>query len=320
MKMNTKTLVEAAILAALSTVIITVSYYIPALLTVGAIAWSIPITLLTFKYDIKISILTLIVSLLISSAFITPITAAGIAILYGLPALILGLCLRKKYPPFTTLISMSIAMFLSYVLTFKFSEIITGKDILQEFLEIMKQAVTYSKDWALKYGGNQKNIEDVFNRYLDVELVKMALPGAMIVASVFGSFLDYYIVQIIFRKLNLKINELKPIENWYISNSTSYGIFFLTIISLILLKSGVNNAEIISATVYSIFVFAFAVQGIALISWLLKRRGVPGKLVILLDVLILIMFSQILFFIGILDYVMDFRKINPARRNKFPGE
>ncbi len=320
MKMNTKSLVEAAILAALSTVIIIVSYYIPALLTIGAIAWSIPITLLTFKYDIKISILTLIVSLLISSAFITPVTAIAIAILYGLPALILGFCLRKKYPPFTTLISMSIAMFLSYVLTFKFSELITGKDILQEFLEIMKQAVNYSKSLALKHGGDQKAVEDTFSKLLNVDLVKMALPGAMVVAAVFGSFIDYYIVQIIFRKLNLKINEIKPVEYWYISNSTSYGIFFLTIASLIMLSAGVNNAEIISATVYAIFVFAFAVQGIALISWLFKKRGVPGKLVVVLDILILIMFSQILFFIGILDYIIDFRKINPSRGNKFPGE
>lgn len=318
-KMGTRELVEASILVAISAVIMILNEYVPFFMLVGVILWPIPITLLTFKYNVRVSIISLIVLFAIVFGIITPLSAFGLIIMYGLPAIVLGFCLRKGFSAFITIIAVSITTFLTYILALKFSALLFGVDILKETYRMFDEAAAGLTKFMNGMGFSEEQINEIIPQGKISDLLNAFLPGALAMASLVGSYINYYIVAAIFRRLRLKINELKPMDQWYINNSLSFGLFFVTAVTGLLMISGVDNADIAFNAVYMLFNFVFIIDGFAVISWFFKKRGVPGKAIVLIIILLIITnISMFVFYLGLIDYIMDFRKINPMRRRRTP--
>ncbi|HBM76275.1 MAG TPA: hypothetical protein DD429_12090 [Clostridiaceae bacterium] len=319
-KIDTRALVEAAILVAIAAVLIIATWYIPFLSIIGVIIWPIPITILTFKHDLKISIISLVVLFLITAALTDPISTLMLILVYGIPAVVLGFCLRRKYSPFVTIMSMSMSMFVSYIAAIKLSNIIFGTDIMEEFFKLIKDSLETVKNMLRQYGYSEEYInQSGAVKALDPDSLRKVFPGLLALASLIGSYINYYLIGIIFRKLRLKINEVLPLDRWYVSNNLSYGLFFMLLVSWLMVYLKVNSAEIVFNSVFMIFEYTFVIDGLAVASWFLKSRGVPGKVRVF--IIIIIMFtpiSTLLLFLGIIDYVIDIRKINPSRRRKAP--
>jgi len=316
-KMQTRVLVEASLLVALAAIIMILSVYVPFFALVGVIVWPIPITLLTFKYNIQTSLLSLVALLLIVAAIVDPLTAVSLGLLYGVPSVVLGFCLRKKLSPFITVISMALSMFVAYVVLIKLAAVITGVDIIKQMDEYFKKSRELMKGFGLTEEQIEKSLPQVFN----ADLIKMILPGILAMASVAGSYMNYYFVGIIFKKLKISISTVKPMEDWFISNYFSYGLFSITIFSWLMLYLKIPNAETVFNSIFVIFSFVFMINGLALLSWFLKKRGISKKLRIMILVgVYLTGMVQLLYYAGLLDYALDFRRINPARRRIKPGE
>lgn len=320
-RMQTRTLVEASLLAALAAVIMIASVYIPIISLVGAFVWPIPIVILAFKYDVKTSLLSLIVSLVIASIIASPVEALTLGLSYGLTAIVLGYCLRKKYSPFITIIAMGIATFIGYIAVIELTKLVTGVDAIKDFFTMFDESMKQSAQIMKGLGVSEDQIKNSPAANLNSNYLRLIFPGILALASITGSFLTYLIVEKIFKKLKYNINDIKPMDQWYIGNSLSFGLFFISIVSIILVYFKVPNSDIVYASVFSIFGFTFQIGGLAIVVWFLKSRGMPKSVVVLLSVFIIFSgLSQILFFIGLADYIIDFRKINPARRRRIPPQ
>ncbi|HBM82011.1 MAG: YybS family protein [Clostridiales bacterium] len=319
-KINTKALVEASILIAIASIIIIMSIYVPFFMIVGYILWPIPITLLTFKYDIKMSLMSLFALFLIVSAFANPISAFSLILLYGIPAVILGICLRRKTSPFITVLSMAASMFISYIVTIKLSTLIFGIDVMKETYKMFDDGISGAREMLRGMQISEEQINVMIPKELNSSLLRMVLPGMLAVTSILGSFLNYYVVGIIFKRLKIKIDTLKPFNEWYVSNSLSYGLFFSMLVSFILVYLKVNNADIVFNSIYIIFQFAFIIDGFAVVYWFLRSRRI-GKILSIFIMVMLLSLSMVIFYLGIIDFILDFRKINPSRKRRiYPGE
>lgn len=313
-------LLEASILVAISAVVIIMSQYIPFLTFVGVMIWPVPITMLVFKYNIRISIIALCALFVIIIGFLSPLGAIYLILLYGLPAVVMGFCLKKGYSSFITVIAVAVSTFLSMVITLKLSALLFGVDILANINYILDEFLTASKKILVNAGIRESQLNEVIPNGAS-EIISMVLPGSLAVSSLFGAYINYYIVEAVFRRLKLSINKLKPVDQWYISLNMSYGLFFITMVSGFLMLIKVENADIVFNSIYIIFNFAFTVDGLAVVSWFLKMKGVPRKAVVLiLIVLIITNISALAFYLGLIDFLFDFRKINPSRRRIPPGE
>lgn len=318
-RIETRALVEASLLTALAAMIMILSAYVPFFALVGVIIWPIPITLLTFKYDLKISLLSLVALLLIVASFVDPLTSLSLGLLYGAPAVVLGFCLKRKFAPFATIIAMSLSMFIAYIAIIKFGALLTGIDVLKEFFTIMDESVKKSQDILRGFGLGEQQINESMNQILKPETIKMMLPGLLAITALTGSFINYYFVGVIFKRLKVNINTIKPLDEWYINNNLSFGLFFITISAWLMAYFKVENAEIVFNSVFIIFSYAFLINGFAVASWFLKKKGMARKVRILILIMVYFMgLSQILFYLGLIDYAFDFRKINPARRRRIP--
>lgn len=319
--MKTRELVEASLLVALAAILIIMSQYIPFFVVVGILMWPVPIVILTFKYNVRVSIISLAALAAIIVGFMTPLAAMFLLLLYGLPAVVLGFCLRKKYSPFITVISVAVSMFLTYILTLKLSVMIFGIDILAQTQKMLDDSVNIMREILTKAGIDQEQLNQLLPAGYISQTMNLLLPGILAIMSMVGAYLNYYVVMVIFRKLRLKINELKPLDMWYINNNLSYGLFFVIAVTGVLWLFNVSNSDIVFNSIYLIFNFIFIINGFGVVFWFLKKRGVPGKVVVfIIVVIIFINLSIIVFLLGLVDYIIDFRKINPSRRRTPPGE
>lgn len=318
-KMQTRTLVEAAILVAISAIIMIATVAIPFFVMIGVVVWPIPITLLTFKYNIKVSLISLTALFVIIISFVDPLSAITMVLLYGVTAIVLGFCLRKKYSSLITVLAMTVSMFIAYIVTIKLSTIIFGIDIMSESFKLLDESVAKSRELMLQMGVSPEQINQSATQGINSEMIRVILPGLIGIASLFGSYISYFFVGVIFRRLRIKIVELKPIEEWYIGNNLSYGLFFVTALTGLLAYLKVSNADVVFNSVYVVFSFVFQISGFAVIAWFLKGKGVSKKFIIIIIVVLLFMQISILaFYLGLVDYLVDFRKINPSRRRKIP--
>lgn len=319
-KIDTRALVEGAILIAIAAVLIIATQYVPFISIVGVVIWPIPITILTFRHDLRLSLVSLAALFMITAALTDPLSTLMLILVYGIPAVVLGFCLRRKYSPFTTVVAMSLSMFISYITAIKLSSLIFGIDIMGQFFKLIEEMGD-----ALKKGLRESGYSEEFiNQSAAVaafspDSVRMILPGALAIASLMGSYINYYFVSIVFRKLRIKINELQPLDRWYIGNNLSYGLFFMIIVSLLMMYLKINNAQIVFNSIFVIFDFVFEIDGLAVAAWYLKNRGITGKArILIMMIIILTPASRLAFFLGMADYVIDIRKINPYRRGRIP--
>lgn len=319
-KIDTRALVEGAILIAVAAVLIIATQYIPFISIIGVIIWPIPITVLTFRHDLRLSLISLVALFLVSAAMTDPLSTLMLILVYGIPAVVLGFCLRRKYSPFTTIVAMSLSMFISYITAIKLSSLIFGIDIMGQFFKLIEEMGDAVKKALRESGYSEEFIEQsAAVAAFSPDSVRMILPGAIAIASLMGSYINYYFVSIVFRKLRIKINELQPLDRWYIGNNLSYGLFFMVIASMLMVYLKINNAQIVFNSVFIIFDFIFEIDGLAVAVWYLKKRGITGKVrTLIIIIIILTPASRLAFFLGMADYVIDIRKINPYRRRRIP--
>lgn len=318
-KFGTRALVEASLLAALAAIILIISIVMPLIAPIGIIIWPIPIILLTFKYDMRISILSLIVILFIVSGVVGPISAFSMGFIYGIPALVLGFCLKRRYSPFSTIMAATLSTFIANIVLIKFSALFTGTDILNLYFSTFEQSKQKTAEFMKSFGANEQQINQALSQSMNLDLIKIMFPGILALASVISAYVNYYFVGAIFRRLRISINELKPMDQWYINNNLSFGLFFITLATWLMTLLKVPNSDIVFYSIYMIFSGVFVINGLSVLAWFLKNRGLSKKVSIpIIAFALLAGFEQILFFLGLIDYAIDFRKINPSRRRKIP--
>lgn len=319
-KMETRALVEGALLVAIAAVLMIASAYVPFFMMVGAILWPIPVTILTFKYDLKFSMLSLVVLFIITSILTDPLSTLTTIMMLGIPSAVLGFCLRKRYSPFTTVVSMSLSMFIMMVVVFKFSTILVGQDMVQLLYKQFDEVAAKTREMLKSMGMSEQEINSNSSiQAMNSNFIKMVFPGLLAMGALFVSFLNYYVVGKIFKRLRIKIEEMKPLDQWYVGRNLSFGVFFITIASWLLSYLKVPSADVVFNSIFLIFNYIFLFNGLAVIAWYLKKKGISGRVRVLLIVLILFTpLSSIIFYLGLVDYVLDLRKINPLRGGRIP--
>ena len=96
---KTSAMVEAGILAAVAIVMALISMYVPVLGAFVNFVWPLPLVICGMRNGLKWSIMMLLVATIIIAMIISPINAFFLAAIFGLLGLILGECMRRKFPP-----------------------------------------------------------------------------------------------------------------------------------------------------------------------------------------------------------------------------
>jgi uncharacterized protein YybS (DUF2232 family) len=306
---NTHSLVESSILTSIALVLILMTVYLPVFYIIGVFLWPIPITLMYIRHGVKFSILSLIVTFIITALVAGPISAVGLVVIYGLLGVVLGYCITSKRSAVISIIIMAVAAFLSTMVIYKLFASITGVDIISQVINVLNKSYSESQSMYTKMGVSKEAFTTI------ISTLRTILPSVFILYSIVLAFVSYLLTQKILKRFKYNIPVISPISEWYIPSKVSFGIILIFGISFLLLKSGIQNGDSYFVNANILFNYTFTINALAFVVAFLKKKNIkkPFNWVVIIFC-ILPPISTYLFFLGVFDYILDYRKLDPSRK------
>lgn len=312
---STKALVESSILTSVAIVMILLSIYVPVFLLVGVFIWPIPITYIYAKHGMKLSVLSLVVTYVVAAITVDPITSFLMVILYGVLGVVLGYCIKSKKSVGFSLIIMAVCGFISTMIVLRVMVLVTGQDVISQGINsvnIMKESM---RSAYIKSGTSKATIDKMMAFIPDPKIISTILPSLLITYSLVTAFICYFITQKILKRIKYLIPEIIPLSQWYIPSMVASGIIMIFIISFLLTFLKVENGQNYFLNANILFNFAFTINALGFVSFMLKKRKIQKYIRwVIIAICALTPISSILFYVGIFDYMLDFRKLDATRK------
>jgi len=314
---KTSAMVEAGILAAVAIVMALISMYVPVLGAFVNFVWPLPLVICGMRNGLKWSIMMLLVATIIIAMIISPINAFFLAAIFGLLGLILGECMRRKFPPMKMMLYGSVGALIALMINIALSFLVLGINPVEmmftSFNESLVQLAAYYREHGMSEADIQKSIDGYKEMF---RMMKIIMPGAFLICAPVLAFINYIAAKKILTKLGESFEDFPPftmlqVPGWVL---WPYGLSLLAVTYFYVNdpSSWMYNVAVNIQTVCS---FMLVFQGIVLLYWFVDVHKKPRWWANLGTALMFIVpiFSQILVYVGAFDIVFDFRKIRSQR-------
>ncbi len=325
---STKAIVEASLISVIISVIMIITGYLPVVSFIGSLILPIPVAILYIRHNIKITIVAIFLSIILTSLVYNPIMAIYSAITYSIIGIGLGYCVKRNKRSTITLLFLAIGSAISNILTIAFSMLLIEKvsfvNFVSKNLEFMKQSMQVSIDGVKKLYSQTgitaeqiKLLDENFEiiKQVDVALVLAIIPGTIFIYSFISAYLNYIVSRAILSKLNYKMEAVLPFSRVYVSNIVGAVLIGVVSIGIILSTKNIPGGDYILNSSQILMQFVFITNGLAASTYFLRvKRGLSKPVVVLILVLtILSPLSSIYFSIGLMEMAFDFRRLDPYR-------
>lgn len=340
-KINTKALVESAIMIAVSALMILLSLYVPLFSVVGVLVSSVPIAVITVKHGLKAST-TASIALLLVLCIITaePVGMFVLFCLMVIPGIISGICIKSEKNFFVTLTLVVLCVVMAFLINIQVMDLMTGEnfvlnsvteytDIFGDMLQTRLGAVLndQSAEFAAIEGMEGFDITSYTHQIKEqmVSLFTLYFPAMLIIISFIIGYLllktNAYFIK------RLKIKEYKnnlPFVNFILPKSVVYVMFILDFI--VVFSDGDNGSLAMSAflNMQTVLTFMVFVCGLAFLEFHFKRRVPKARvraLVYIATIIVGSLFMSVLTYvvriIGIFDILFGFRRYSVNQNPKF---
>lgn len=318
-KVSTKSMLEAGLMAAILVIEMLIVIYVPVIDIICIFVIPLPITLAYVRNGFKYALAALIVGSIIGIVLVSPILGLPLAVEAGGAGLTLGYCISHNKKAVTSFIYVAIAFLatsaITIAMTTMFTDIkgITG--IVDTVISTYTSSVDSAKQLYLSMGVDKNQVEQVFSQTNTItkDMMMYIFPAAMIFSSILLSYFYYKLTSSVFRRLKIKINELRRFEYFYIPNMLAAAMIAATCLGLILQNKKILVGNYIFGSVFGLLQLALFIQGIAVVLYFLKNKLNNSKAAVVIIVLTVLILKDIYVYIGIAELIFDFRKLDPTR-------
>lgn len=292
--------VEGALLAAIAVVLYLASVYIPVLGFLLTFLCPLPVMFLVIRWNLRTGLLASVVATAIVFAFAGVMQALISFVGFSLVGMAMG-ALVKRGKPFFEVIALSAGVsILSKLALIGLAMALTGIHPITTNIAIMEEAYERASQWL--GGAGEENFQNLLN------LIQMALPAILIIASILDTALNFFLGKWVGKKIGVSFPESPAFDQWRFPRS----VFWMFALSWILvLFGGTEGVGRVGVNLQMVTQTLFLVQGLSLAYFFLKKY-IPSR-VVSIGLLVFVVFQPILTFVvswaGILDTWLDLRKI-----------
>lgn len=319
---NTKAVIEAGLISALIVIIMLLNVYMPIFLVFGTFILPVPVTVLYIRQNYKITLGAVLVSAILIAMLYDPISALTSSILFGSTGITLGYCVKHDKKFSTTILLLAIASAISVIINFVvFSSLVNKEGVIglvNQNIKMLNESLNMSKDLYGKMGVPSEQfaqIEKSFSIFTTDFILKL-MPAALVIMSFSSAYFNYIITKSILKKLRYNIKDVKPFNEIYINTRVGTIVVLSLIVGILLSKNKITIGEYITSSSQIILQLIFVLDGLAVAWYYLKNKFNMSKMIIVL-ILIFTATSQIsiiYMYLGFIDMIVDFRKLDPYRR------
>lgn len=317
---SAKAVVEAGLMTALVVVIFLMNSYVPLFGYIGLFILPIPITILYTRYDFKIALTAVFGSAILIAMTGSVVSAIGSVALYGSTAMVMGYCIKNKKSSTITLLSSVGAMIFGIAIDAivmiygLLNTTLNGAaeklvDMFQQSLDTM---VSIYNAMGVDMTQMQTSIDLIKN--LDARTILLLIPSILVLSGFMQGYINYIITRKIMKRIKYDMPKLRPFDQWYVDNRIGALLIISVLLGYLLSSNGMAPGDYISITAMYILRFTATIIGVAVIySWLAKKGMGNKVLLIFLFIFSLLspFISQVVFMFGLMDFIFDFRKLDP---------
>jgi len=309
---NTRSLVEGAMLSAITIIISLIALYVPFLGVFASLIWPVPIIILGLRHGMRTSILSTAVAGIAVAMLQGPLQSFNVVLGFGLLGVVMGWALRKKFTPYKVLFISSAAALVAEVALILTTIYIMGFNPMKMELSAMKDSIAMVGDMYKNMGVSPESVKQIVDSYGKIfDLLTLAIPAMLVMSSVVSAFLNYQVTKLILSRLGQKLEDFTPFWLWKLPDYTVF--FFLLGVLMNLLESYFPTGilKFIGTNLQMIFGFAFIIEGFSLVAYYMGRFNLTKILRVLVVLLIFFnpLVSQIVLLAGLFDILFNFRHI-----------
>lgn len=313
---QTRAVVEGALMASLTAILALASIYIPLLQMVAFLVWSIPIIYVTVRHGLVTGILSLSVCGFLIFLFSSPFSALGLVIHIGGVALVYGYCFHKKLKPSITVLLGIVVLISSLILMFFLMAAVTGVGI-SGYGEMLDQSVQSSIELYKSIGlldPAQGITEESLREMMDTlwKTIITLLPGFVVFYGISWSIINYILAQKILARFDIEVIPFPKFRDWKLPWWIVWGF---------ILGMGLNmggfylqnrTMTIIGDNIMLVYKPILLVMGLALIAYYIHHR-LRGEMMYKLMLMLFLVFlsplsSNLVLGLALVDLLFNLRK------------
>jgi uncharacterized protein YybS (DUF2232 family) len=270
-----------------------------------------------YRYGLKKGLLMLAVAYIgLSLIYPAHFNVALIFAQFGSVGLFFGLLFRNKIKAGTSLFG---GVLLAALITLSAMILITTMtgltlgnietQIVSQFDESLK---IYQKTYELSTTEQQELRQSM--QAMATYVVRL-LPGILVLGAMLSTMLTFFITRVIMARLGHEILPLLPFSQWTYPWYTVWGAIFGLALTIAGDRYGWLTTAIIGKNLLYVFGFTFLLLGIAVAVYYYQRLSLPRfiKWLLLLFIIFLPVTPYILAVIGVLDPLVDVRRLNKKK-------
>lgn len=287
-------------------ILVLLSYYIPVLV-IPLILFSVPCTVLGYRYSVTDSVLFLsamAVFLIIAGDMVSLIPVLS----SGLSGVAMGNMLRAKRNAADTVKNGFLASLVSLIGIFGIFIVFFNLNIIQEFVDALPRIAESSMEIYRSMGLGPQELEAI-EAALDqaVGFISMSIPYDILMYSAVASLGGYLLTEVVLKRDD--IDRLRPFSQWKVSRRLP---LLMVAVYLIEFAFRANNAVyMVTFNILLVLGTIFVVDGYSVLVFFMRKNGLKLWLQVLIVIIsfFIPVLGLALVGAGILDASFDFRHI-----------
>jgi len=303
-----RALIEAALMATISSFFVISFIYIP-FLALLLILLPVPFLVLATRHGNRYVVFSFLITSIIVGALTGIIYPIFIVLLFGPMTLVMGYFLKRQANPYRVIGLGTLISVFSIFIVVQLVDWVAGIYLIDELI-LMLQSVIDHQIGALENMDIQAISREELLSYLVI-----IIPGAFVVQSLLICFLNYYMTAAVLKRLGIDQQELPEFSNFRWPGNIVLGSFIIFILTFATQFIEGIYAQTLLTNITLIFSFVFFLQGIAFISFFIKKTRVNKfiRMVILGVIVILSPLLTIVAIMGLVDALFDMRNLKKSR-------
>lgn len=310
-RFNIKYLVHTAAITALGILIMILGTMIP-FLNFLTVLIPVPYIIIGVKDGELYSVVSLIVTSMVVALAVNVDQGVFFLCTAGAPALAISYCIKNKFSFSKTMVIGSIGTVLSLVAIYMILVELTGISMFQIIDEQIKM---FTSGGFLNQLPNPDETMEMLKEKILV--LKILFPSMVITIAIIQTYIYVIVSRFLLIKSGYELDKVKTLSFFSIPNSFIGGAIIMTLLSYGMDYLNIVDGNALSSNLLYVGYLAMVVQGLAVLSFILEKRGIGNTLRrVIIGVTFVLggFFNLILATVGMFEIVMDIRKIHKEKQ------
>ncbi|NLX70675.1 MAG: DUF2232 domain-containing protein [Clostridiales bacterium] len=313
-----KAVLESALIAAISTVLLIILAFVP-ILNVVILIWPVPFIVIGVRRGPWAGVLGLVLAGLLLGAVLHPLLGIGMVVLNIFLVLGLSWAIARRLDLFEYIVLSAGTVLISIIGSIKAFSWFMGKTIFEYVTDQFGKFISSNiADFS--------RIMDLYNQFLDqpvtperftniiigqLELMVPFVPAMLIIFALIYGTINLMVSRAALRKLTYDVPELPEFSDWMLPKGAGLGFMITLFVAFLGNMFSIKNFEIVFYTLQSLFSFIFMVQGLAVATFFMKFKmsKIPAVVRTIILVLLFLIIPVMFMSLGIIEQIFNIRRI-----------